>query len=564
MRNQTQGLRSMLFVLAALSASDAAAVINAALPGMRDANLAAQTVTHDEEQMFLQARRALSREEFDQAAEMFRAFRAKYNAGRFVADSYYWEAFARYRQGNLPEALMLLDLAALHRRPTPTGRLYTDVRDLRLRIQRQQAEKGDPRAAADVLRESERVLRESEVAAVRHRIEAVRLEVEAARREAESEVMRLQGDSTLAAALEFHRMRADSMRADADSRAWIDLVSSVRGDLRGIDIESSRLVSGTGIPPQVPEVCEDASVQQEALIALLRLERGRMASIRSVLEREDECSVHLRHQAVNWLAREGTEEAEATLADVAANHPAAETRKWAVKGLAGFETPGSAEVLVSILRNSEDESIRSDAIAALGYNRSEEATEALAAFSSDIGEPEQLRQKAAAALGLRISAEPRLLMEVFDKVDSERIRISFLEVLGRRAQAGEESVASWLFEQALDSDLSLDVRKAALGAWSRGSAVEVDLQRLAESYDQFEEPELRERIFYALYLQARSDEDLAPMAVDRMVELVRVETDPEVKKRAVYWLGRTGSERAAEFLMELLREPPGGPSIPEA
>ncbi len=94
--------------------------------------------------------------------------------------------------------------------------------------------------------------------------------------------------------------------------------------------------------------------------------------------------------------------------------------------------------------------------------------------------------------------------------------------------------------------------------------MEVDLQRLAESYDRFEEPELRERIFYALYLQARSDEDLVPMAVDRMVELVRVETDPEVKKRAVYWLGRTGSERAAEFLMELLREPPGGPSIPEA
>ncbi len=245
---------------------------------MRDANLAAQTVTHHEEQMFLQARRALNREQFDQAAEMFRAFRAKYNAGRFVADSYYWEAFARYRQ--------------------------------------------------------------------------------------------------------------------------------------------------------------------EALTALLRLERGRMESIRSVLERKDECSVHLRHQAVNWLAREGTEEAEATLADVAANHPAAETRKWAVKGLAGFETPGSAEVLASILRNSEDESIRSDTIAALGYNRSEEATEAVAAFPSDIGEPEQLRQKAAAALGLRISAEPRLLMEVFDKVDSERIRISFLEVLGRRAQAGEESVAS--------------------------------------------------------------------------------------------------------------------------
>lgn len=108
---------------------------------------------------------------------------------------------------------------------------------------------------------------------------------------------------------------------------------------------------------------------------------------------------------------------------------------------------------------------------------------------------------------------------------------------------------------------SLNVRKAALEACSGGVAI--DLQRRAESYGQLKEPELREQIFYALYRQARSDEHLAPMAVDRMVELVCIETDPEVKERAVYWLGRTASERAVQSLMELLRKPSGPPSIPE-
>ena len=40
-----------------------------------------------------------------------------------------------------------------------------------------------------------------------------------------------------------------------------------------------------------------------------------------------------------------------------------------------------------------------------------------------------------------------------------------------------------------------------------------------------------------------------------MVELARLEPDPEVRERAVAWLGRTGSPEAVEYLLELLRGP---------
>ena len=43
-----------------------------------------------------------------------------------------------------------------------------------------------------------------------------------------------------------------------------------------------------------------------------------------------------------------------------------------------------------------------------------------------------------------------------------------------------------------------------------------------------------------------------------MVELARLETDDDVRERAVYWLGRTGSQEAVEYLLELLRGPPAG------
>ena len=159
-------------VLAALLASDVTVMTAGSLPGPEAKRLSAQeTEVHnrqDEERMFLEARRALNQEDFDRAAELFEALRTKYASGRFVTDSYYWEAFGRYREGDLPEALVLLDLASVQTEGTRyvrrsggsigEGRLYRDVRDLRHRIQRQLAEQGDPGAAEEVLRRSEAVL----------------------------------------------------------------------------------------------------------------------------------------------------------------------------------------------------------------------------------------------------------------------------------------------------------------------------------------------------------------------------------------------------------------------
>ena len=114
MRIQTRNLGCAGLALAALLASDVTVMTAGSIPGPEAKRLSAQeTEVHnrqDEERMFLEARRALNQEDFDRAAELFEALRTKYASGRFVTDSYYWEAFGRYREGDLPEALVLLDL----------------------------------------------------------------------------------------------------------------------------------------------------------------------------------------------------------------------------------------------------------------------------------------------------------------------------------------------------------------------------------------------------------------------------------------------------------------------
>ena len=175
MRIQTRNLGCAGLALTALLASDVTVMTAGSLPGSQARRLSAQETEErnkqDEERMFLEARRALNQEDYDRAAELFEALRTKYHTGlggRFVTDSYYWEAFGRYREGDLGEALALLDLASVQKEGRQlvrlsggtygTGRLYRDIRDLRHRIQRQLAEQGDPGAAEEVLRRSEAVL----------------------------------------------------------------------------------------------------------------------------------------------------------------------------------------------------------------------------------------------------------------------------------------------------------------------------------------------------------------------------------------------------------------------
>ena len=301
--------------------------------------------------------------------------------------------------------------------------------------------------------------------------------------------------------------------------------------------------------PQTNE-CEDLLIQQEAFSALLALETDRMPPVRSVLARNDECSAYLRSQAIMWLASEGTDEAEQELIKAATSHPDGRTRQWAISGLAQSQTRASLDVLTNLL-GDEDADVQRAAVTSLWHSPHDDATDALVGLVTDDSKPDELRDMAASAVADRIPGESEVLIGIFGGVDSEPVKHRIVDVLARRAQ-DKPSVAQWLLDLTLDPGQSEGVRAAALNASFTGTSL--DLQQVDGIYEQLEEADLRDRLLYALYRKAEADPDNASAVIDKMIELARVEADPEVRKRAVYWLGRTGSERAAEFLMEILRE----------
>ena len=900
MTTRTKDLVTVGSILAALMLAETAAIIAGPVSGSLGGRLSAQSTRQMEEELFLQGRRAINSEEFEEATKLFAELRDRFDHPRYLADSYYWEAFARYRQGNLDEALVLLEALSVYaeakdgyfvssRGHVPPGRLHDEWRDLRIRVLRQLAERGDPRAAEEALRQAEAVLQADTpsvtLAALRARQESAqrayqralatqrerqesaqrafqealtsqrsrvdsahrtyqrvlaversradsvhrayqralysqrsradsaqrsfqraasrqrswadsaqrsyqrtlarqRLRADSAQRSYQSALYRqrrevdsaqrvyqgalnrhrtqaerarqayeralsrrrmppdsaqrvydaalslqnagrdsataaylavLEGrqaaqDSASAAyraALEAQRVGQDSAAAayraalavfearqdsaaavyraalaaqeaakDSAARAYraalaakearedsaasvyraalaaeeaareaaarayraaiagepaqpdtvqgvpppppirpdsmAPVLQQLRAQVAQLDSTAQTMAQEAGgagqaaaalssladslvaatyalrvdplqvdpvqidVPPgdlpridadlavlsraamyagqQVPAHCEDTSVQQAALTALLSLETDRLPLIRSVLARHDECSRRLREQAVTLLAAQRTVAAQRELVGIAANHPEPDTREAAVLALASFNTTFAVGALADLLVESDDSDVRNGAIWALQRSDQAAARRALLAFARDSSRPVDLRNAVLQALGQRSDVSTESLIELHGTTGSRELETVLLMVLGSRAQAGEEAVTNWLFELAMDEEQDSDSRQSALEAWSRGPSV--DLERVGRSYAQMEESEMKEQIFYALYRRTQSIGDSAEAVVGKMIELARAEADPAVRTRAVYWIGRTGSEQAIEFLLEVMRERP--------
>ncbi len=100
------------------------------------------------------AREALNRRRYAEAARLFAEIRSEYPRSGYVADSYYWQAFALFRNGGqrrLREAAELLNAQSSRHADASTRR---DADALLVRIEAQLARTGDADAAATIARQA--------------------------------------------------------------------------------------------------------------------------------------------------------------------------------------------------------------------------------------------------------------------------------------------------------------------------------------------------------------------------------------------------------------------------
>lgn len=612
MKNRVRHLTWTGLLLAGLTIVDAAPAGDA-LPVLGAGTLVAQTVQQGEVARFLEARRAINAEEFERAVALFQAVRTESAlvTPPFEPDSYYWEAFARYRLGDLAEAQLLLEILMvgfpearpaeprLHRE---AGRLYHDARALQFEIRGQLASQGDAGDAERLLREAEETLdvaattdgfrvmpmqvgdrivtlpvRVADLTAVPDSVAADSLadaqgELDA---QGEPDAQDAEGaEDYLSRLAESSESIADFERRVADYSRLASDVDVLRVDWQRAEFQrNTSYQEALRAASQERGTCDDVSVQLAALEAVMRYENeiNRMQVLRDVLARDDECSPRLHEEAVQFVARQGTGEAEDVLLGIIETHSERSVRRHALQEMWRFNSWDAYQVLKQTLEDSDDYAMQSDAIEALRrssyegtttgapwmqYGLRSGAVNALVNAALDDSKSETIRNAAIRAVGRRDDVRAAAFIPIYERLDSDDLKESMFRAVQRKVREEEDmETAAWARSVAFDTEESEDVREEAFTAWAGHPTVTVAY--LADLYGEISEPFLKMQAIYAIFERADADSG-APRV---LMELIRNEPDHEVRERGIYWLGRTGSEEAVDFLLELLT-PPAADTLP--
>lgn len=596
-------------LLAGLAIVDAAPAPDA-LRAFGADGLAGQTVQQEEVARFLEARRAINAEEFERAVALFQAVRTESAlvTPPFEPDSYYWEAFARYRLGDLAEARLLLEILmvgfdearpAVPRLHREAGRLYHDARTLDFEIRSQLASRGDAGDAERLLREAEETL---DVAAPMPGFRVMPVEMEGRTLSLSLASADLtappdsvgadlladtvtiystagapgepgtQGEPDVQAAEGYAQRLAEQAESVADYEQQVaDYARGVSNNVEWQLAEHQEILRAAS---QEQEPCDDVSVQLAALEAVMRFDDvNRMQVLRDVLARDDECATRLHEEAVGLIAREGTEGAEDILLGIIEVHSERSVRRHALQEMWRFNSGDAFAVLQRTLRDSDDYAMQSDAIEALRRSQytgissghavmqhalGNGAVNALVNAALNGSKSEGIRSAAIRALGRRDDVEAGAFIPIYEQLDSDDLKEDLLWAVQRKVREDEDmQTATWARSVAFDPEESEDVREEAFTAWAGHPTVTVAY--LADLYGEISEPFLRMQAIYAIYERTDSNSE-APRV---LMELIRHESDQEVRERGIYWLGRTGSEEAVDFLLELLA-PPATDTVPKS
>jgi HEAT repeat protein len=292
-----------------------------------------------------------------------------------------------------------------------------------------------------------------------------------------------------------------------------------------------------------PDADEDSDDRIAALNALLQMDAERaMPILQQVLARRDPCSVALRRKAVFLVSQKRTDQTANILMSVARSDPDQETREQAVFWLS--QVPGSTGLLEEILKGSGDDNIKEKALFSLSQQHEPRAQQALQDFASRETENGDLREKAIFWLGQNRSKDnTEFLRTLYGRLTNEDLKEKILFSLSQQKGAGNEQ---WLMNIAVNPKENIELRKKAL-FWAGQSGVAIS--EIAQLYDRMADAEMKDAIIFSL---SQRPNDRA--AMDKMFDIAKNDKDPELRKKAIFWLGQSRDPRVQQFLMDLINK----------
>lgn len=317
--------------------------------------------------LYQSARESLNRRRYTEAAAQFEALREEHERSAYVADSYYWEAFSRYREGGQRELRRATELLRRQLRDYPDARTRRDADALMVRIEAQLARRGDADAAAMIAEAA---------AGPCDREQEVRLA-------ALSALMNMNAEQAVPILQEVLQSR-DDCSVELRRRA-VFLISQKMTD-ESVDILLDLAHRNPDPDPEVREQAvfwlhqvdspealdalasiltdsDDPEIQERAIFAISQRSRdARAIDILKEYAERDDIDTELRANAIFWISQ----------------NPDA----------------GGAAYLIDLYRTLENEELKERAIFGISQTRTDEARDWLMDLARDRGEDVEFRKNA--------------------------------------------------------------------------------------------------------------------------------------------------------------------------
>ncbi|HEY2066377.1 MAG TPA: HEAT repeat domain-containing protein [Gemmatimonadaceae bacterium] len=348
--------------------------------------------------------------------------------------------------------------------------------------------------------------------------------------------------------LETQRTTFPRATTSADAAA---LAVRIRGSLaRRGDAPSAEAVSSAATAPTrcVAGRDDDEDVRTAAMNALLQMDAEQAVPIiKQVLQRRDACSVNLRRKAMFLLSQKHSPETETLLMEAIRSDPDAEVREQAVFWLGQVHSDKAAEALEEIATRSPDRALREKAVFALGQQGTPRGTALVRRLAESPDTPESVREQAIFQLGQRRSAEnAEFLRGLFTRLGkgdrNDELRKRLLFSLSQMRGVGNDR---WLLSVALDTSEHEEVRKHALFSAGQAGVSATDLVPL---YDRFTDREIKGQLIWVL------SESRDRAASDKLIDIARNDRDPEMRKKAIFWLGQKNDPRVRQLLLDIINK----------
>lgn len=344
-------------------------------------------------------------------------------------------------------------------------------------------------------------------------------------------------------ALEEHTSRFPNARTSDDAK---QLTVRIQGRLAQLgDRQSAAAVTSEAAASTQCNSGDRDDVRGAAMDALLQMNSANaLPIIKGVLARRDACSASLRKKAMFLLSQKPSSESESLIIDAIRNDPSMAVREDAIFWLGQMSSDRAGAVLEELVTSSNDVRLRDKALFSLSQRNGARAQSVMRRIAESSDSPVKLRESAIFQLGQRGSqANADYLKELFGRLPrrDESLKKSALFSLSQMRGYGNDR---WLLDIAMDESQSAEVRKQALFCAGQNG---VSGRELATLYDRVGNRDVKEQLIWVM------SESRDPRASDRLVEIAKSDRDPEMRKKAIFWLGQKNDPRVRQILLDILK-----------